>query len=99
MSYRISIEFPSQRDFHLVRLLLDRLGVPYWREEPAGKTQTHWLDGLGLAKEPAPMSYEVHLASGWEPGESPIKPEQKPPYGAWEAEEESLEELLNMLTA
>lgn len=99
MSYRISIEFPTQRDFHLVRLLLDRLGVPYRREDSEERTGARWLDELGLAKEPVPMSYETHLTSSLEPAEFETKPITKPPYGAWETEEESLEDLLGMLTS
>ncbi|MDP5172146.1 MAG: hypothetical protein NWR72_18015 [Bacteroidia bacterium] len=99
MSYRVSIEFPSQRDFRPVQLLLDRLGVSYHREGSAEGTGSSWLDELGLVKEPEPMSYEAHLTNRLEPVEFETKPITKPPYGAWEKEEESLEDLLGMLTS
>ncbi len=99
MSYRISIEFPSQRDFRPVQLLLDRLGVSYRREGSTVEPAASWLAELGLAKEPESMSYEAHLTNRLEPVEGETKPITKPPYGAWEKEEESLEDLLGMLTS
>ena len=97
MSVRISIEFPSQQDFHLVRLLLQRLGLPYQREYSDPGPEDHWLNTLNLVQEPAPVTYAEHLGAKLVPGTSPATP---PPacYGAWEDKHEDLEQLLGMLT-
>lgn len=98
MPIRISIEFPSQQDFQLIQLLLNRLGVPYRWEESPQRAGEHWLSGLGLVQEPVPQSFEAHLADKWEPGTRQDMPAYAVPYGAWESEGENLEDLLGMLT-
>lgn len=106
MPHTLIVHFDRLPDLRLVRQLLDRLGVRYERTEepskesaepPQAEEATSWLDGLGLPDKPTPMSYQEHLASELTVGPMPERVEE-PPYGAWEDEEETLEELLAMLT-
>ncbi len=102
MPHTLIVHFDRLPDLRLVRQLLDRLGVRYERSEPPTEPKaSSWLDGLGLPDEPTPMSYQEHLASELPPI-TPVSPEAYEEaskyFGAWEDEEESLEELLAMLT-
>ncbi|MEM9984399.1 MAG: hypothetical protein AAF804_04825 [Bacteroidota bacterium] len=100
MPHTLIIHFDRLPDLRLVRQLLDRLGVRYERPAPTEASDTlNWLDGLGLEEELVPMNYADM------PDLPPITPvlaeayeEATKYFGAWADEEESLEELLAMLT-
>lgn len=108
MPHTLIVHFDRLPDLRLVRQLLDRLGVRYERTEapcqesaepPQAEETTSWLDGLGLPKEPVSMNYaDMPMLPPITPVSQEAYEEAKEYYGAWEDEEETLEELLDMLT-
>ncbi|MDX2306417.1 MAG: hypothetical protein NW226_26645 [Microscillaceae bacterium] len=111
MSKILIIQTEKEIDLKLILLLVERLGLSYQQtdtqyvDEPRleKESESHenlLLEGLGLEENLTPMSYE-NLPDALQDFSTVYQPDYqtaKAYFGVWEQDEESLEELLDMLT-